>query len=433
MSAGAARDEHRGAGAHPAGWRAAAAGGVERARGRPPLQRGPSARLPDAGAARQASIDVFRGLTIAVMVFVNQLAGVAGVPAWARHLPGDVDGMSFVDGVFPAFLFIVGLSLPFALRQRVQRGDDAAALVRHVLARTAGLMVLGLFMVNAEEGYAAQRMAWPVAAWALAAYVCAYAVWGVYAGARVHLWRLAGVGGLLLLFAAYRGSAGEGAGMTAQWWGILGLIGWAYGVAAAGCLAFGDRVSGQVGVVVACFALYALAHSSLGGAWAVAQPLLDQADALVHGAITACGVVTALLLFDRRQPARACVFALLLAAAGVALRPLYPVSKIHASPSWCCFSAAACVALAVALHALLDVGEGGQRRARALRWLAPVAAQPLVTYLLPYVVDALMTLAGIGWMPALRSGALGVAACVAWTAAMLALATGVTRRIRLQL
>nr|MDP9124979.1 DUF5009 domain-containing protein [Pseudomonadota bacterium] len=102
---------------------------------------------------RIVSIDAFRGLTILVMVFVNQLAGVSGVPQWARHMKADADAMSFVDVVFPAFLFIVGMSIPFALAQRQARGDDGAALQRHVLARSAGLIVLGLFMVNAEDGF----------------------------------------------------------------------------------------------------------------------------------------------------------------------------------------------------------------------------------------------------------------------------------------
>ena len=68
-------------------------------------------RLP---RQRILSIDAFRGLTILVMVFVNQLAGVSGVPQWARHMKADADAMSFVDVVFPAFLFIVGMSIPFA-------------------------------------------------------------------------------------------------------------------------------------------------------------------------------------------------------------------------------------------------------------------------------------------------------------------------------
>ena len=63
---------------------------------------------------RILSIDAFRGITIFVMIFVNELAGIRDIPQWMKHMPADADAMSFVDVVFPAFLFIVGMSIPFA-------------------------------------------------------------------------------------------------------------------------------------------------------------------------------------------------------------------------------------------------------------------------------------------------------------------------------
>ena len=59
------------------------------------------------------SIDAFRGVTILVMIFVNELAGVGGLPAWTKHAEADANTMTYVDVVFPAFLFIVGMSVPF--------------------------------------------------------------------------------------------------------------------------------------------------------------------------------------------------------------------------------------------------------------------------------------------------------------------------------
>ena len=70
---------------------------------------------------RILSIDIFRGLTIFLMVFVNDLAGVSDIPAWMKHVPADFDGMTFVDVVFPAFLFIVGMAVPFAVKNRLER------------------------------------------------------------------------------------------------------------------------------------------------------------------------------------------------------------------------------------------------------------------------------------------------------------------------
>ena len=73
---------------------------------------------------RILSIDIFRGLTILTMVFVNDLASVANIPQWMKHMPADADAMTFVDVVFPAFLFIVGMSIPFAVKNRISKGQS---------------------------------------------------------------------------------------------------------------------------------------------------------------------------------------------------------------------------------------------------------------------------------------------------------------------
>ena len=102
---------------------------------------------------RILSIDALRGITILVMIFVNELAGVSGIPAWMKHMPADADAMTFVDVVFPAFLFIVGMSIPFAINRRLSKGDNFMKLQGYILWRALGLLVLGFFMVNAEDGY----------------------------------------------------------------------------------------------------------------------------------------------------------------------------------------------------------------------------------------------------------------------------------------
>src|SRR5687768_8587022 len=82
----------------------------------------PAAR-PAAARSRVDSIDVLRGLDVCLMLFVNQMVSVAGAPAFTLHYPAGADGMSLADLVFPAFLFIVGISVPFAVLSRRRRGD----------------------------------------------------------------------------------------------------------------------------------------------------------------------------------------------------------------------------------------------------------------------------------------------------------------------
>ena len=138
-------------------------------------------RLNTLQAGRILPIDAFRGLTFLIMVWVNELHGVSGISPWWKHMPADADAMSFVDAVFPAFLFIVGMSIPFAIHARIAKGDGWAALQGHIAWRALALIVMGVFMVNAEEGYVHEAsMPLPVEAWSLLFYAAIGLVWGVY-------------------------------------------------------------------------------------------------------------------------------------------------------------------------------------------------------------------------------------------------------------
>ncbi len=67
---------------------------------------------------RVASIDVFRALTMFLMIFVNDFWTLSGVPKALQHAGANDDFIGFSDVIFPAFLFIVGLSIPLAVTTR---------------------------------------------------------------------------------------------------------------------------------------------------------------------------------------------------------------------------------------------------------------------------------------------------------------------------
>ena len=72
---------------------------------------------------RISSIDIMRGLTLVLMLFVNDLY-MPGVPAWLGHMRANFDGMGLADWVFPGFLFMVGMAIPYSIGKRIAEGQN---------------------------------------------------------------------------------------------------------------------------------------------------------------------------------------------------------------------------------------------------------------------------------------------------------------------
>ncbi len=390
-------------------------------------------RLP---LRRVLAIDAFRGLTILAMIFVNTLDDVEGMPSWLYHTPSNANGLTLPDLVFPAFLFIVGMSIPFATAQRLAAGDTVWRLLRHVLIRTLGLLVLGVFMVNAEEGYNEGAMPISIGLWSLLFYASALLVWGVYRFQNKALavgLRFAGVAGLVVLGVLFRGGEDGLLRLSPQWWGILGLIGWSYLFASAMYLLGRGRAAPLIAALSLSLTYYCLAQLDAVRSSPILQLLAGQSDNAVHTAIVLCGVLTTLFFFNRGAegtPQRfgsALLLALALVILGAVLEPVYGVSKTDATPSWACYSAAVCVELFAFLYWLIDL-----RGARGwTAFLRPAAANPLLIYMLPNIVAALMRCLHVTLPDPLTEGMTGLAWAAVYAFIMLALAHRM--RLRLQL
>ena len=89
---------------------------------------------------RIVSVDIFRGLTIALMILVNTPGTWEAVYPPLRH--ADWHGYTPTDLVFPFFLFIVGTSIVFAYKNK----QPGPAVYRKIVVRTLKLIGLGLFL-----------------------------------------------------------------------------------------------------------------------------------------------------------------------------------------------------------------------------------------------------------------------------------------------
>jgi predicted acyltransferase len=93
---------------------------------------------------RVLSIDVLRGLTIALMILVNDPGDWSHVYRQLDHSAWN--GFTLTDFVFPNFLFLVGASIIFSLESRIARGYSKRTLALHIFRRAAILFAIKLFL-----------------------------------------------------------------------------------------------------------------------------------------------------------------------------------------------------------------------------------------------------------------------------------------------
>ena len=112
-----------------------------------PTEQGPS----DGKSSRLLSLDVFRGVTIAAMILVNN-AGDEPASYWPlQHAKWN--GWTPTDLIFPFFLFIVGVAMAFSFNSRQKRGASKADLLGHILWRGAVIFLIGLFLEGSGNGF----------------------------------------------------------------------------------------------------------------------------------------------------------------------------------------------------------------------------------------------------------------------------------------
>jgi heparan-alpha-glucosaminide N-acetyltransferase len=361
-------------------------------------------------APRIASIDVLRGLVMFTMIFVNDIAGVSPniMPAWMRHYKGR-SGMTFVDLVFPAFLFIVGMSIPFALGGRLRAGVPWWKTILHVMGRTLALLLIGILMVN-DESPGPDMSGLSPTLWAVLMFLSAIlafcSISPPLARGRAWIWigwavRGLGLCGMVALAFMFRGDKGQRIitlspfAIHTEWYGILGLIAWAYCVGSVVYLTFRANAVALLGCVVLLLGLYPADRTGLfHDVWL--GRYLGIGDTLgALPSITVAGLLLASILVPTEKPSRArtvrftLLFVLGFAAAAMLFNGLYGINKNQATPSWCLWACAITAALWLIFHGVCDRAPAP----RLAKVLAVAGQNVLLAYLisemLPSVLDLL--------------------------------------------
>jgi predicted acyltransferase len=290
---------------------------------------------------------------------------------------------------------------------------------------------MGVVMVNMEH-----HEPWARGIWGFLAYIAmflAFAVTPAQPGRWRGLYRaghVVGAVGLAALMLVYRNADGKAmvlgplfdptdtVWLRHAWWGILGLIGWAYLVAAVVYLWAGQRREWLVGATGLLALLFGASHSDLPAQIASrpwlhwAMPVLAPLEAALgwfnshvnigvhvgsHAAIAVAGCCLGSILVDRselRIPAQrlrwALIFAFGLFVLGVLLDAPYGINKNRATPSWCMYCAALTTGAWAFLYWLMDI-RGRRGWSRLFR---PAGSNPLLAYLLHPFIYLIVGLAG---------------------------------------
>jgi predicted acyltransferase len=100
--------------------------------------------LMPSASNRVLSVDVLRGLTIALMILVNDPGDWSHTYSQLDHAPWN--GFTLTDFVFPNFLFLVGASIVFSLQSRIARGESKRTLALHMFRRALTLFAIKMFL-----------------------------------------------------------------------------------------------------------------------------------------------------------------------------------------------------------------------------------------------------------------------------------------------
>ena len=350
-------------------------------------------------SGRIESIDIIRGFTILVMIFVNDLAGVVDVPAWMKHAHTFHDGMTFVDWVFPGFLFIVGMSVPFSIGKRIEKGEPLSSIWKHIGVRVAGLLLLGFYMVNGDR-ISGQGLLNPHI-WALLMYLFIIVIWSRNSNPNYFLSKkwvkyAAGVGLIILAFVYTTDNMTGIMQMRPYWWGILGLIGWAYLGACLFYIPFRNNQLALLGGVVLLYSFYMAVEAGLLNGLPFIEQFMNVSYTLgSHTAIVLSGVILGTKLRENLdKPDHAKIlkwsfsFSIFLLIAALLLHQLngldkmFIISKNLATVPWCLLSSTFTIWIWMIVYWIVDMKGHGP----AFKIIEPAGTNPLFAYILAPIV-----------------------------------------------
>lgn len=361
---------------------------------------------------RLASIDILRAITMVLMIWVNDFWTLGQVPKWLEHASRDEDYLGFSDIIFPLFLFIVGLSIPFAIDSRLGKNESRAPIAKHIATRSISLLIIGFFMVNYETAHDGSMLIGKYL-WCLLMALAVVLIWTDWKKSPVPqrwhtLLQLMGVLIFVFLAIIYRGGELGQKGMSPQWWGILGLIGWAYLLNA---LVYLYSKGNLIPIVLLWLALNLFSVLDQTEMRPDLNGFMQYFSTIFSGTIpafTAAGMMASVIYKKLWGSDKIYIVLLILGVLnliyGFAVRPIWGISKLQGTPSWLAICTGIGFLFFVLLYYIADV----KKWTGWAKIIAPAGTATLSCYMVPYFVYPIRDITGIRLPDIWNTAAIGL-------------------------
>ncbi len=377
---------------------------------------------------RNVAIDILRALTMFIMIFVNDFWKVHDVPYWLDHAKRGQDLLGLADVVFPCFLFVVGMSIPFAIERRYSKGMSGESTIGHILSRTLALLVMGAFITNSEARLSPDVI-YPIGVYWILMVIAFICIWNLYPRTddpnKKRLYTLLKVVGvIILIFLAITFRDPKG-GVFAARWGILGAIGWTYLLCAMIYVFTRDRLKYLIPIWIV-FVIICILGSRMNEAWGETSILslprpnfYNEMLGILHigngslPAFTMGGIILSLIstkyinVANKKKVVFVIVAVGLLFIAGIVSRQFWILSKLSSTPTFIFYVTAIAVGTYAIIYWLAEKGKAG--------WfdiIKPAGTATLTTYLVPYVSYGLADITGIVLPDWFTHGFMGIINCL---------------------
>ena len=392
---------------------------------------------------RIISIDVFRSITMVLMIWVNDFWTINNIPKWLKHAKTGEDYLGFSDVIFPWFLFVLGMSIPFSFENRIKQGEPIFTIWIHIILRTIALVVMGLFHMNMEMyNHDTSYLSKPI--YVIISTIAFFMIWNIYPSKLEKKWdiaskaiRLIGVIILIIMFLLFSGKDYEGndIGFAIHWWGILGLIGWVYLIAASVFIFIRSSIIGCFIAFFICLGLNIISSSGIPYnifSWQSANWIPGSGGLQ---ALAFSGIIVSLLLMQSRANRNIknlyiplFCFATLSLLSGFLLRNYFVLNKNLGTPTWIMISLSTAIFLFIFLHWLTDV----KKILSWYKYIKIAGTATLTCYLIPYFVYSFRTIIGIVLPEFLRTGIIGLVKSILYSLIIISICWGL-KKIKIQL